>query len=131
MSKYLFLPFVDHYLEEDSFHTSIANACIYKGLEIPLRSFFNKDKKECIQSVGLSMENGNNIKKIFESGGIITFKHKLTGEKHSCLLIRDEKKTEDEYVLINSWYGPTILTGISEENIENVFNIVEGWNFVE
>ena len=132
MSKYLYFPFVDHYLDEDSFHTSIVNSCIYKGIEIPLKSHLKEDKKECILSVGLNMENGNNIKKIFEHGGIITFKHKLTEDKHSCLLIKDDPidKKDQKYVLINSWYGPTILTGISKENIENVFNIVEGWNFI-
>jgi hypothetical protein len=126
MSKYLFLPFVDHYLDEDSFHISIVNACIYKGIKIPSKSNLKEDKKECIESTGLNLENGNNINEIFDYGGIITIKHPLTKTKHSCLLIKDE----EEYVLINSWYGPTILTGISKDNIENVFNIVEGWNFI-
>ena len=127
MSKYLFLPFVGQYYNDNSFNISIINSCIYKGLTIPLIKNLKEDKKESIKLSGLKLGNGNNIKQLFENGGILTVKHPLINNNHSFLMIKDDT---GDYVLVNSLMGPTILPGVSKEKIENVFNIVDGYYFI-
>ncbi len=123
-SKYVYYPFIGQHYEDSSFNIALINSCIYKRLEIPLLSDVNKNKKEYIKK--LNLKNGNNIKQLFQRGGIITVNHVLLDIIHSFLMIKDENNT---YVLINSFMGPTILSKISREKIEKVFNIVDGYYF--
>ena len=132
MSKYLYYPFISQYYDDNSFLYSIINSCIYKQLTIP--SIFNLknnvdmgSKEDLIKSVGLNMKNGNNVKKLFENGGILTIVHPIV-KNHSFLMIKDNN---NKYILINSWFGPTILIDVEKEIIERVFNIIEGWYFID
>ena len=129
MNKYLFYPFASQYYDDNSFYYSIINSCIYKQLLIPsicnLTKNNNLSKEDLIKSSGLNMKNGNNIKKLFENGGILIVNHPIV-KNHSFLMIKDDNK----YVLINSWFGPTILIDVEKETIEQVFNIIEGWYFI-
>lgn len=131
MSKYLFLPFVGQCHNDNCFYISIINSCVYKGLSIPL--IFNlknndvSNKEDLIKYAGLNMKNGNNINKLFENGGILTIDHPIV-KLHSFLMIKEDN---NKYVLVNSWFGPTILLNVTQEKIENIFNIKMGWHFMD
>ena len=123
-SKYLFYPFTGQYENDNSFNIALINCCVYKQIEVPLLINVDKNKEEYLKK--LNLKNGNNLNKLFQYGGIVIINHPLLNINHSFLMIKDEDNT---YVLINSFMGPRILSGISKERIENTFNIVDGYYF--
>ena len=129
-SKYLFFPFIGQHYDNNSFYISIINSCIYKELPRPLllnlKNNDTSNKEDLIKFVGLKMKNGNSITKLFEYGGILTIKHPIVN-LHTFLMIKDN----NNYVLVNSWFGPTILIDIKKETIEQILNITEGWHFID
>ena len=112
-SKYLFYPFTGQYENDNSFNVALINCCVYKQIEVPLLINVDKNKEEYLKK--LNLKNGNNLNKLFQYGGIVIINHPLLNI--------------NTYVLINSFMGPRILSGISKERIENTFNIVDGYYF--